>query len=93
MECTTVEANAAITEYISLQLQPTIMKFKSKNNQGKKGLDIRLNKNQKKKEINFERSATVCLHILPFSPLFTVSSVILIRTYSWDLLLFRFSQY
>lgn len=51
MECTTVEANAAITEYISLQLQPTIMKFKSKNNQGKKGLDILLNKNQKEKEI------------------------------------------
>lgn len=61
MECTTVEANAAITEFISLQLQPTIMKFKSKNNQGKKGLDILLNKNQKEKEINFERSATVCL--------------------------------
>lgn len=56
MESTTMEANAAITESISLQLQATIMKFKTKGNQGKKGLDILLNKNQReKKEINLER--------------------------------------
>lgn len=49
MECTTVEANAAITESISLQLQPTIMKFKSKDNQGKKGLDILLKIERRKR--------------------------------------------
>lgn len=55
MESTVVEANGAITESSSLKLQATIMKFKSKNNQGKKGLDILLNKNQKEIKINFER--------------------------------------
>lgn len=50
-----MEANVAITEAISLPLQATIMKFKSKSNQGKKGLGILLNKNQREKEINFER--------------------------------------
>lgn len=38
MESTTAEANAAITESTTLQLQATIMKFKSKGNQGKKDL-------------------------------------------------------
>lgn len=64
MESTTVEANAVITESISLKLQTslqllanfftiaktTVMKFKSKSNQGKKGLDILLNKNQREKK-------------------------------------------
>lgn len=50
-----MEANAAITESISLQLQATMMQFKSKGNKGKKHLDILFNKNQRAKKINFER--------------------------------------
>lgn len=65
-----MEANAAITESISLQLQATIMKFKTKGNQGKKGLDILLNKNQReKKEINLERWVCYCVSI--YSIIFT----------------------
>lgn len=70
MESTTTQANAAITESISLKLQATIMKFKTKGNQGKKGLDILLNKNQReKKEINLERQVCYCVSI--YSIIFT----------------------